>query len=161
MAEHIIAEAILSFASGIFSKGGEEFGKNMAKDLYEKLKKVFKEEDQREILDTLKNSPNVLSVREELNSEVIRLLQENESFPKEIVRVFELMQVDIAILQVTYRSYAYVRYQHEQENIKYNLSAADNEEDCLHRIQGYERKMRTLGDKIKKLVVGNLATSGR
>jgi hypothetical protein len=160
MAEQIITEAILSFASNVFMKGGEELGKNVAKDLYDKLKQLFRKEDQRVILSNLKNAPDQLQARDELNKAMIDLLAKNESFPKEVVGIFELMNVDVAILQVTYSTYVYVRYQNEQEHIKFGRSSADSEDDCLRRINGYERKMRSLSDKIKELVAGNQHPSG-
>jgi len=152
MAEQIIIEAIFSFVSKMFMKGGEELGKNVAKDLYDKLKQLFKREDQRMLLSNLRNDPNQLQAREELTIAMIDLLAKKESFPKEVVGIFELMNVDVAILQMTYSTYVYVRYQTQQEHIKFGQSEADSEDDCLRKITGYERKMRSLSEKIRKLL---------
>ena len=155
MVEQIITDAILSFTSNAFMKGGEELGKNVAKDLYDKLKQLFRKEDHRVILSNLRKDPNQLQARDELSIAMNDLLAKNESFPKEVVAIFELMNVDVAILQVTYSTYVYVRYQHEQEHIKFGRSAEDSEDDCLRQMMAYERKMRSLSEKIRELLAGN------
>lgn len=155
MVEQIITDAILSFASNAFMKGGEELGKNVAKDLYDKLKQLFKKEDHRVILSNLRNDPNQLQISDKLNVAMIDLLTENESFPKEVVGIFELMNVNVAILQVTYSTYVYVRYQYEQEHIKFSRSTGDSEDACWRRIKAYERKMGSLSEKIRELLAGN------
>jgi hypothetical protein len=159
MVEQIITEAILSFASNVFMKGGEELGKNVAKDLYDKLKQLFKGEDQRMILSNLRKDANQLQVMGELNVVMNDVLAKHERFPKEVEGILELMNVDVTILQVTYSTYVWVRYQHEQEYIKFGRSAADSENDCLRRIMGYERKMRSLSEKIRELLAGNQQAS--
>ena len=151
-----IAHAICSFVSSVFMKGSEEIGKNIAKDVYDKVKKVFKKDNSS--LSNLQEQPKSKQYQECFENDLAEVLTQSNSFPRDIAQILTTMSVDAAILETMFKSYKKLKYEHDLHYIAWTDSTSESGEDLQEIIKGLERKMYILNGRVM-LMFKNVSAS--
>ncbi len=144
-----VAQLITAFVSSAFIKGSEEFGKNITKDLYEKIKKVVKRDKQNSLISKLDQLPHSKQQQEDFENELIEQLSKNNNFSREIVEILEIMSVAAAILETKVKSYKMIKRKHDLYSSAW-AAGSENEmdEEWQKEIKHLEKKLYILKDEI-------------
>jgi hypothetical protein len=151
MMESIIAQAITSFLVNTFTKGGEELGKNVSGDIYNKAKKLFSE-DHRPLLANLKEEPQSPIRQEEFGSEISGMLKQSNSLSKEFSYILTAMDANMAFLEAWFNAYKELEYDYGRATYRWTRATPETEKACLEEIHRIESKMLTLTKRISQLL---------
>src|ERR1700744_4769548 len=151
MMESIVAHAITSFLVKAFTKGGEELGKNVSSDIYTKLKKLLKE-DQQPLLVSLKEEPQSHSRQEEFISRLSGMLKQSPGLSKELSYILTPVDANMAFLDAWLNAYKELEYDYSRATFRWTRATSDTEKECLEEINRIENKMRLLSERISLLL---------
>ncbi|MGC4038407.1 MAG: hypothetical protein QM764_20755 [Chitinophagaceae bacterium] len=88
----IVATQALAFLSPYLAKGGEAIASGLGKDLWELIKKPFRSDKEKKLVDDLQQKPGDLEQRGMVKQKLSEKLEEDPELLKELVAVIGKLQ---------------------------------------------------------------------
>ncbi|HEX9510707.1 MAG TPA: hypothetical protein VF939_09495 [Puia sp.] len=147
MDNSLIANAITTVLSSFLSNSGEEIAKNAGKDIYKKIKLLFKKEEEKDILNDFETAPFSIDYRHSLEKILVTNLSDPNFF-KETIHTLHITPANTFIIELVLSSIRDIKAELPQLYRWWRNASPDKKGEYENRIEQLEVQLIHLEKKL-------------
>lgn len=151
MTNAYIANAAINVLSAFLSNSGAEIAKSIGKDVYEKIKHAFKNDEDKQILHKLEAEPFSIPNQEKLSHLLIAKFNENNFLP-EILISLHINASNTYILEKVLHSNLQIRQRLDSLYPRWINAGCDKKGEYQNQIEELEAQLLFLEEKFLKIL---------